>query len=117
MDVHEQPSVYLSLPAETAATHRFNGVASVEVSLDKDRHLATNAVDQQGTEHHRLQLQSEAQHQDTGEECALDLLSAPEETLEDKPEDGLVGEKDRLGEKDCCENSEPDVRLSQALNN
>lgn len=107
----------VSLPAETAATRRFNGVVSVEVSLDKDRHLATNAVDQQGTERSRLQLQSEAQHQDTGEECALDLLSAPEEKLEEKPEDGFVEDNNRLGEKDRCENSEPDVCLSQALNN
>lgn len=105
------------LPAETAATRRSNGVVSVEVALDRDRRPATNAVDQQGSERSRLQLQSEAQHQDTGEERALDLLSAAEETLEDKPEDGLVEDKDRLGEKDRCENSEPDVRLSQALNN
>lgn len=104
--------VYCSLPAETAATRRFNGVVSVEVGLHKDRQLATNAVDQQGTERNRLQPQSEAQHQDMGEECALDLLSATEAT-----EDGLVEEKDRLGEKERCENSEPDVCLSQALNN
>lgn len=111
MDGHEQPSVYRSLPAETAATRRFNGVVSVEVGLDKDRHLAANAVDQQGGQLNRLQLQSEAQHQDTGEECALDLLSAPEETLEAKPEDGLGEDNDRLGEKNRCENSEPDVCL------
>lgn len=92
---------------ETAATRRFNGVVSIEVGLHKDLHLATNEP----------QLQSEAQDQDVGEECALDLLSGTEEKQEDKPEDGLIEEMDRLGEKIHCENSEPDIRLSQALNN
>lgn len=82
---------------ETAATRRFNGVVSVEVGLQKDLHLATNK--QKGTECNRLQLQSEAQDQEAGEECALDLLSGTEEKQEDKPEDGLVEEKDRLGRK------------------
>lgn len=84
---------------ETAATRRFNGVVSVEVGLQKDLHLATNAINHPGTECNRLQLQSEAQDQDAGEECALDLLSGTEEKQEDKPEDGLVKEKDRLGRK------------------
>lgn len=109
---------YYSLTAvETAATRRFNGVVSVEVGLHKDLHLATNAINQQGTERNKLQPQSEAQDQDAGEECALDLLSGTEEKQEDKPEDGLIEETDRLGEKIHCENSEPDIRLSQALNN
>lgn len=102
---------------ETAATRRFNGVVSVEVGLHKELHLATNAINQQGTERNRLQPQSEVQDQDAGKECSLDLLSGTDQKQEDKPEDGLVEEKDRLGEKDHCENSEPNICLSQALNN
>lgn len=100
---------------QTAATRTFNGVVSVEVGPRRDRHLATNAINQQ--ECNTLQLQSEAQDQDAGEECVLDLLSGTEEKQGDKAEDGLDEEKDRLGEKDCWENSERDIRLSQALNN
>lgn len=101
----------------TAVTLRFNGAVSVEVGPHKDLHLATNASKQQGTENNGLQPKSEAQDQDVGEECALDLLSGTEERQEDIPEDGLGEEEDRLGEKDHCENSQPDIRLSQALNN
>lgn len=100
---------------QTADTHRFSGVVSDEAGLHKDLRLATNAINQQGTERNRLQPQSEAQGQDAGEEPALDLLLGPEAKQEDK-EDGLVEEKGRLGEKDRCENSEPNVSLSQALN-
>lgn len=99
---------------DTAVARRANGVVSVEVGLHKDLHLATNAINQRGTESNTLQPQPEAQDQDdAGEECALGLLSGTEEKQEEKPEDGLVEEKDRLGEKDRCDNSEPDIPLSQ----